>query len=468
MLSLEQKRKLFELAQSDPVIRHNIFSDRVLWQKQIDILHAVRNYPRVAVKSGNTVGKSAVTADVAWDWIQLHNPGRVITTAPTFSQVQGILWKEIRSYYHKSKYPIGGEINQTEFKFNDDWLMEGISTTDVARFQGRHNPNLLVILDEASGVAKDIWDTVDALHPKRVLVIGNPLEATGNFAEVFESSRWHKLTISCQECVEWQKKYGRIEGLVTDEWVKDMADLHGIGSPWFRTHVLGEFPEQDEYALIERQWVDRARKGLDSDGLALDDEKESTAYRMVASDLATKHGSNETVIGYRYGHTMKDIRAYQKCTMTHIRDEIVGSYNAIEAHITGHDADGLGESMAELLSEMHVPCIEYHGGNSQKAMENKFKNLRSQFFWIVAKKFEKGLYNLKHLPDKEFEILRSQLCSIRVKAPDPMGRFQIETKEDMASRQIKSPDYADMFIVSEFLYFMRKMSELRPMRMGAF
>ncbi len=121
-----------------------------------------------------------------------------------------------------------------------------------------------------------------------------------------------------------------------------------------------------------------------------------------------------------------------------------------------------------LSSEMHVPSLEFHGGYSQKATTNKFRNLRSQFYWMIAKKFEKGLYNLKQLNQQDYEMLREQLCSIRVKPEDGMGRFQIETKEDMLSRGIKSPDYADCFMMGEYGLYMHKHLELRPTKMGAF
>lgn len=469
-LSLEQCKDIVAKWQSSPIIRHYSFSDKRLWGKQEEILWAMRKYPRIAVKSCNSGGKTFTAADAALDWLITRPNSIVVTTAPTFHQVETILWREIRHACFSAKIPIGATPLNTELKFSDKWYAVGISTDNPVNFQGKHSDtgNLLVIGDEASGLMQEIGDIIEALLPKCVLLIGNPLEATGYFADCFQSHRWHKITISGPECVEWQNKNGKIPGLITAEWIKDMADLHGVRSAWYRTHVLGEFPEQDEFALIERQWVDRARKGLDSDGLDIDDENEDAAYKIISCDVASKHGENESVVGYRFGHTFKDIKAFRKQTQTYLRDQVTSSYNAVEANIVVFDSDGLGEPMAELMSEVHIPSLEFHGGYGQKAIEGqRYRNLRSQFYWMVAKKFEKGLYNLKHLPDKEFDILRGQLCSIRVKAPDALGRFQIETKEDMMARQIKSPDYADCFMMSEYAHFMRRMAELRPHKMGA-
>ena len=452
---------------ASPITRHYSFSDKKLWSKQEEVLWSVRNHKRTTVRSGNTVGKSFIAADVVMDWLFTHRPAKVVTTASSWKQVEDILWKEIRVAAQNSKWPIDTKPLNTSWNFNDEWFAIGISTDTPVNLQGFHSPWLLVLIDEASGISKDIWEMIEALHPAAILAIGNPLEATGPFAESFHSDMWNKITISCQDCVTWQEKNGAIPGLVTRDWIKEMADLHGIKSAWYRVHVLGLPPEQDESALIERQWVDRARKGLDSDGLTLDQENEDDECRILSFDIASKHGDNETVFCYRYGHTFKTVKGYRKQTSTWIRDQVTSMYSANECNVVVHDADGLGESMAEQLSEMHVPSLEFHGGYAQKAMSGKFRNLRSQFYWMVSRKFEKGLYNLKALDENDFFILREQLCSIRVKPEDGLGRFQIETKEDMLARGIKSPDYADAFMMSEFGLHMHKSMDIQPRSMGS-
>ena len=468
MLTQEQEIKIVTSWKESPIVRHRCFSDRRLWKLQEDILWAVRKHKRTAVRTGNTVGKSFIAADVVQDWLFTRGPqAKVITTASSWKQVEEILWKEIKVAAANSKWPIKTKPLNTSWNLSDEWFAIGISTDTPINMQGFHSPNLLVLIDEASGISKEIWEMIEALHPTAILAIGNPLEATGPFAECFSSSQWHCITVSCLDCVEWQEKNGKIPGLVTRDWINEMADLHGTKSAWYRVHVLGLPPEQDEFALIERAWVDRARKGLDADGLPLDEENESDEVRIIPFDIASKHGENETVIGYRYGHTVKTLKGYRKQTSTWIRDQVTSVYSKNEANVVVHDADGLGESMAEHLAEMYVPSLEFHGGYAQKAMSQKFRNLRSQFYWIVAKKFEKGVYDLRFMDEKDYEILRGQLCAIRVKPEDGMGRFQIETKEDMLARGIKSPDYADCFMMGEYGFYMHRHIDVKPHSMGS-
>lgn len=462
-LTHEKQVALIREFQAKPEVFCKELFNSKLWAKQLEVLQSLRDNKYTAVKSGNTIGKSHVAAlSVLW-FIMTHRPSKVITTAPTFLQVEDILWKEIASLYNKSKYPLGGSLLKTNLTMTDETFAMGISTNEVYRFQGFHSPHMLVVIDEAAGVPPEIWEAIESLHPYRVLAIGNPNEVAGNFYECFRSSLWKTISISCNEAVEWQKANGKIKGLVSQEWIAERKEEWGEKSPEYQIHVAGEFPEQGPDTLINRAWVERARKGLDADDKLLEDEQEEDSTRIIPCDVATKHGDNETVIGYRYGHTLKSIKGYKHKLITDTTEMITSDALVKKADCAVVDADGVGEGLSDALYAKRAPVIEFHGGYGQKAIDSqKFKNLRSQFYWIVAKKFEKGFYNLKYLDQFQYEVLKNQLCSIKVKPPDAMGRIQIETKEDMQARSIKSPDYADCFMMSEFGFYMNKVSELKP------
>ena len=442
---------------ADPITRHYSFSDKKLWGKQEEVLLAYRKHKRLAVKSGNTVGKSFLSADIVMDFMTINGPqAKVVTTAPTWPQVEDILWKEIANYYNNSKVPIKGDLLKTELSFSEEWFAIGISTDQPVRLQGRHSPHLLVLIDEASGIDPEIWDMVEALHPEKIVAIGNPLDNVGRFYEIFSSPLWEQITISCRECVEWQNKHGKIPGLVTQEWINEVEMIHGRNSPWIQAHVDGEFPDEAEGTLISRKWVEQARH---NDLKELEEDNP----RIIPCDVASKHGECETVIGYRYGHTLAEIKGHLRISMTEARNLISRLWSDKKATDVCIDSDGIGEGLPDILAEIKIPSWDFHGGYGQKAMDDtRFKNLRSQFYYIVAKKFEKGQYDLTRLDDKSYELLKNQLCCIRLKAPDALGRIQIETKEDLAKRQIKSPDYADCFVYGEYGFYMSKYQEIIP------
>ena len=213
-----------------------------------------------------------------------------------------------------------------------------------------------------------------------------------------------------------------------------------------------------ERALVKIQWVANAR------GNKLK-EQEEDEIRIVSNDVATKHGSNETVILYRYGHTIAEINCYKNSLIPLTANMVKTKYERKKADAIVIDKDGVGEGVGDLIEQSKIGYYEFHGGYTQKAMDaRKFRNLRTQFYWIVSKKLEKGLFDFSLLPQVIYEKLKSQLCSIQVKKPDGLGRFQIETKEDMHARGVISPDLADALMMSEYAFFMGRMGDIKAYR----
>jgi hypothetical protein len=71
--------------------------DVKFWSKQLEIITAVDQHSRVAVRACHDSSKSFTAAVIAARWLDTHPAGsaRVITTAPTGTQVRAILWVEI-------------------------------------------------------------------------------------------------------------------------------------------------------------------------------------------------------------------------------------------------------------------------------------------------------------------------------------------------------------------------------------
>ena len=73
-----------------------------LWESQQAIVEDVFSQSRIAVKAGHSVGKTYCAARATLAWFYLF-PGasKIITTAPTWSQVSKLLWAEIGSVFAK-------------------------------------------------------------------------------------------------------------------------------------------------------------------------------------------------------------------------------------------------------------------------------------------------------------------------------------------------------------------------------
>ena len=188
----------------DPVIFASEVLGVKLWQKQCDVLRAVSCSRRVAVKSGNGLGKD-FTAAVAILWyLHGHDPGIVLSTAPTFRQVRHVLWRQVRALHRRAPDVLGGQLLDTRWELAQDRYALGLSANGADQFQGFHCENMFVVVDEAEGVAEPIYEAVEALMTSanpRLLLIGNPTTTYGAFHRAFhqESSIYHTITISALE-----------------------------------------------------------------------------------------------------------------------------------------------------------------------------------------------------------------------------------------------------------------------------
>src|SRR5208337_3120007 len=91
------KNRVGRLARvADPVWFTRVVTGGRLWQAQREILDAIARHSRVAVKACHASGKSyAIALAVVW-WLVAHPDGIVVTTAPTWLQVEKVVWGEIR------------------------------------------------------------------------------------------------------------------------------------------------------------------------------------------------------------------------------------------------------------------------------------------------------------------------------------------------------------------------------------
>ena len=236
---------------ADPVWKAKNLFGFDAWSKQREILKALRRNKRVAVRSCHGVGKTATAATAVLDFMT-EGPCRVITTAPTWSQVEQLLWREIAVRH--SKIPGGkdafGKLFKSSLEVRSDWFAMGLSTDKPERFQGHHAPRMMLVVDEASGVDEAIYEAAEGFltaDEARVLLIGNPTRPAGTFYKAFQKeSGWYTVHMSAFDapCFTGEKVSEDAQrALITQEWVQDAKQQWGEDSAAYKIRVLGEFAE---------------------------------------------------------------------------------------------------------------------------------------------------------------------------------------------------------------------------------
>jgi len=176
-----------------------------LWSKQLEIALAVAEHRRDAVHACHGVGKTFLAALLALWWIASHPAGTalVVMTAPTARQVRTILMRELGRLHAKGR--LAGRVTLDGWQIDGQLVAIGLKPADgdPVGFQGYHAAHVLVILDEAAGVPKALWDAADSLisnEGSRLLAIGNPDDSRSYFAAICRpGSAFHVVGISAYE-----------------------------------------------------------------------------------------------------------------------------------------------------------------------------------------------------------------------------------------------------------------------------
>lgn len=443
----------------------------VLWDKLEDIITEIKNEKKVAVNSAHGVGKSFISAKIILWWLITHIPSKIITTAPTWAQVESVLWGEIRASIASS--PILTElipkksILNTEIKLAPEWYAKGISTTEKAdmrefgstKFQGYHSEFLMVVMDEAPGVENSIHIAVENLttgNKNRILKIGNPTSPTGHFYNNCNSSQYKNIHISGFDHPNIKESKEVIPGCITKEWIEGRAEDWGENNPLYIAKVLGEFPTEGEDTVIPLDWIQNA----------ITCEVEPDDMNILGFDVA-RFGDDKTIFYQIKGNKVKLKGKFIKQDTMATVGRIVNWSELEKFNMIGGDPIGVGAGVFDRIKEInssyeskqldkHIPIREVNF--ACKSLDPRYANVRAEAYGFLAEHLNpEGRRNINIPDDPE---LHSQLAGIKYKY-DSYGRILIESKDDMKKRGLKSPDYADALAIAVYCFkFLRQPRKL--------
>lgn len=458
-----------------------------LWSKQREIMEAVRDHRKVAVKSCHGPGKSYTAAQIVAWWLDSSPVGEagVITTAPSDGQVKVVLWKEIRKTHARAKLP--GRTNQKEWHMQrpgGEEVLVGFgkkpSDKDPASFQGTHFRRLLAILDEACGIPGEtvdspnsLWVAADSLLSNdecRMLAIGNPDDPESEFAKVCKpGSGWHVIEISAfdtpnftgEEIAPWiavnlvgytwveEKRREWVPGWQWNDERTAVVPPPGVklddAHPLWLSKVLGRFPtNKAALGLIPVQWIEAAQKRSLTPG----------APNELGVDMGA--GGDSSCTAHRQGSVVRIMSEDHNPDTMQTCGKVVEERRATRASLVKVDKIGIGQGVVDRGKELKEPFIGVNVGceprcNCQPDMgvhedacnTVRFKNLKAQLWWEVRERFECGDIDL----DEFDQGTASELVSLRFKRTSD-GKIIIESKDEAKRRGVKSPNRAEAIMLA--------------------
>jgi hypothetical protein len=423
------------------------------WSKQREILTALRDHRRVAVRSCHGVGKSHIAAVAVAHWLDTHPPGEafVVTTAPTAAQVRAILWRYIRRNHKRGHLP--GRVNQTEWHIDDEIVAYGRKPADQdeSAFQGIHARYVLVVIDEACGVPEQLWIAADALTTNadcRILAIGNPDNPAAHFRKVCApGSGWHVIGISAFDSPNLTGEGVPEElqqVLVSASWVEEKASEWGTDNPLYKSKVRGEFADDAPNQVVRTADIAMCR-------IAPDRKHAPDDLLPVELGVDVGGGGDETVIRERRG-----VRAGREWRAHTDRPEQIAPLvlQAIrESGATAVKVDSIGVGFG-VIGELrnaadrgeHTAFVDAVNVAEAASEPDTFMNLRAEIWWQIGRDLSatRG-WDLSGMENGDQKV--AQLLEPRWTV-DPKGRIRVEPKDEIKKRLGRSPDNADALLLA--------------------
>ena len=478
----------------DHILIHPVpFAEEVLgvtlWSRQQEVLEALARSRRVAVKSGNGLGKDFMAAVAVLWYLHCHDPAIVLSTAPTFRQVRHVLWRQIRRLYRPAADTLGGRLLETRWELAENRYALGLSADGADQFQGFHCENVLVVVDEAEGVEEEIYDAVDAVMTSRnprLLLIGNPTGTEGTFHRAFHQDRgiYETFTISALESPNVVAGRVEIPGLVTAEWVEERRIAWGEGSDRYRSRVLGEFPARGDDILIAMEDIEAAVYDIGMDGqdgrdfgMFLGDgdvsggvgatgrsplrddpfgvflpggypspqpsptRGEGVHGRVVIGVDVARFGSDRSVVLARRGNRVVSIQAFERIDTMATAGQVIVAAREHRPDAVNVDAIGIGAGLADRLREQGVPARAVNVAEKPRR-DRTCLNLRAEGYQSLAHRFRDRRIRIP----RDAELI-AELATLRYEY-DSRGRLLMESKDSIRRRGAPSPDKADALMLA--------------------
>lgn len=420
------------------------------WQDEVAA--DIAAYPKVAVKSGQGVGKTALEAGLIIWFIVCRPYSRVIATAPTMQQLYNVLWAEIKKWLDSSIIQELLVWTKTKVYVDGDperWFAIAKTATKPESMQGFHEDHMLIVVDEASGVTDPIMEALLGTltgRDNKLLLMGNPNRIEGVFYDAFNKDRdkYRTHTVS-----------SRNSGRTSKETIEMLETKYGKDSDVCRVRIDGQFPKGALDSFISLETVELA---CSKENHIRESDIESAKVLHIGVDVA-RFGDDKTVITPRISAKVYEFRKYSKNDTMETAGNVIrcckdymGRFPYIRKCMIKVDDTGVGggvtDRLKEVIREEKLPYTVVPVNNGDSASDAYYFNLGSQIWGNIKELLESNFSNnLQGKQDVQIELPHDEemikQLSVRKYHMTSKGKIQLESKEDMKKRGLGSPDTAD-------------------------
>lgn len=395
--------------------------------------------------SGHGIGKSAL---VAWLilWALSTFPDTVgVVTANTETQLKTKTWVQVAKWYRMFIGRALFDMTATAIFSVDPehartWRLDMVpwSERNTEAFAGLHNQGkrIIIIFDEASAIPDLIFEVTEgALTDKDTQILwflfGNPTKNSGRFRECFAGGkfahRWKTEAIDSRSVRITNKEQ-------FERWIKD----YGEDSDFVRVRIKGMFPRVDALSFISME-VARA---------AVNREIElQYGHNVVIGVDVGRFGDDPSIIYPRKGRDARSlpIEVFYGVDTMRLAAYVAASFLRHNASVVMVDSGGVGGGVVDRLRQLQIPVMDVDFGSAAAGTNEiergvRYANKRAEIWGALRDWLPTGaIYD--NVPGTDISLIAELTApNYGLNAKEAL---LLESKKDMRSRGVPSPNVAD-------------------------
>lgn len=441
----------------------------------------IKNWIRV--ESGHSVGKTKVSSGIVQHFFDCFPHSITYCFAPTYTQINDLLFKEIRASRGRNK-ELPGKVFVTpdlkrEEEENRDWFVKGkaVSGQSTEAVHGQHNDYIMFLIDEAEGVPDFVYEAIRSMSAGAIsviLMLANPRTSTSYFHRLRGNKDVHNLRISCLNHPNVVHGADIIRGAVNRSYVDSMVDQHCqvvlAHNPDNHTFTLpydssGKIYQPNHEFMFRVLGIAPTSTSNDTfiplgrfeSALGREVESQGTPELAFLGWDVARYGNDEGVC-YVYhdgkvfhASSLSKMDGYEYYMETKAILEELEDLGVEEVHIRVDVTGSHGTSLFDhLVYSEDLPDLEYRfipvSFGENPVEENVFKDVITELYHHASETLK--FISIEDSPTNNYleaDLVRRTYSYAKRGGKDV---YKLEKKEDFRKREGRSPDFGDAFVLA--------------------
>lgn len=388
------------------------------------------------IASGNGTGKTDMMAGTGLHFFNTRAKSKSLFTASSAPQLHSGLWPRIGEFIGLMKAtPLGkimaqNIVKQSDKMFHalhpDTWtaIAQTADKSNVTSIMGIHAGSVGVFGDEGSDIDDECWNAFDrdfGIIETKQLVIGNPLKLSGRFYDAFHGMRDH------YKHVNWSVFDSEIGNI---SFANRMIAKHGKDHRLVMANVYGQFPTDDADSWIK----------IEPLMTCINQEIDIDPFAPIVFGVDPAYSKDRCIVAILKGNVFypwKEIKKTERNVTRQIVNECARLAIVYKPKMMFIDSLQYGNAIADLLDEMGFPVTKVMASGRAKS-ETGYWGQRD-VLWGKAQDIIHQ-HGVKFWDNDDKDLQADYLAP---KYTIPNGTIKIESKDEMATRGVRSTDVAD-------------------------